>query len=73
VGTALILHCSKAAWSCCCKPGGVASAGSVTNSATAMTNGLFTALVNFGAGAFTGASNRLVVGTGSLTVRGFNL
>jgi len=51
---------------------GTALAGPVTNSAVAVTNGLFTTLVDFGAGIFTGGSNWLAVavrtnGTGSFT------
>src|ERR1035438_215136 len=38
---------------------GSAIAGPVTNSATAVTNGLFTTLVDFGPGVFTGTSNWL--------------
>lgn len=41
--------------------GGVAIAGPVTNSATIVSNGLFTALVNLGPGAFIGASNWLEI------------
>jgi hypothetical protein len=40
---------------------GTAIAGSVTNSAVAVTNGLFTTLVNFGPGLFTGTSNWLEI------------
>ncbi len=40
---------------------GSAIAGPVTNSATAVTNGLFTTLVDFGPGVFTGTSNWLAV------------
>ena len=40
---------------------GVAIAGPVTNSAVLVTNGLFTVLVDFGAGAFTGTSNWLEI------------
>jgi hypothetical protein len=39
--------------------GGAVIAGPFTNSATSMSNGLFTALVDFGPGAFTGGSNWL--------------
>lgn len=42
--------------------GGVAIAGPVTNSATAVTDGLFTATIDFGPGAFTGTSNWLAIG-----------
>ena len=41
--------------------GGVAVAGPVTNSAIAVTNGLFTAAIDFGAGVFTGGSNWLQI------------
>lgn len=41
--------------------GGVAIAGPVTNSATAVSNGLFTTTVDFGAGSFTGGSNWLEI------------
>src|ERR1035438_4699993 len=34
--------------------GGTATAGPITNSATAVSNGLFTVTLNFGAGVFTG-------------------
>jgi hypothetical protein len=40
-------------------------AGPVTNSAVPVTNGLFTVLVNFGAGVFTGSSNWLSIGVRS--------
>ena len=40
---------------------GVPIAGPVTNTAVAVTNGLFTTLVNFGPGAFTGTSDWLAV------------
>ena len=40
---------------------GVAIAGPVTNSATAVTNGLFTTTIDFGAGVFTGTSNWLEI------------
>ncbi len=40
---------------------GIPIAGPVTNSATAVTNGLFTTLVNFGPGVFTGGSNWLEI------------
>jgi hypothetical protein len=51
---------------------GNAIGGPVTNSATAVTNGLFTITVDFGAGVFTGGSNWLSLGvrtnaTGSFT------
>ncbi|HTY88397.1 MAG TPA: hypothetical protein VMB80_13090 [Candidatus Acidoferrum sp.] len=41
--------------------GGVAIAGPVTNNAVNVTNGLFTSLVDFGFGVFTGASNWLQI------------
>ena len=41
--------------------GGSASAGPVTNSATTVSNGLFTTLVDFGPGVFTGGSNWLEI------------
>jgi hypothetical protein len=52
---------------------GSAIAGPVTNSATAVTNGLFTTFVDFGPGIFTGASNWLAIAvrtnaTGSFTM-----
>src|ERR1039457_2502166 len=40
---------------------GVAIAGPVTNAAVAVTNGLFTTLVDFGPGVFTGTSNWLQI------------
>ncbi len=40
---------------------GLASVGVTTNSAVAVTNGLFTTLIDFGAGGFTGASNWLQI------------
>jgi hypothetical protein len=51
---------------------GVAIAGPVTNNAVVVTNGLFTVLIDFGPGVFTGASNWLEIavatnGTGSFT------
>ena len=42
--------------------GGVSLAGPVTNSAVAVTNGLFTTTIDFGAGIFTGGSNWLGIG-----------
>ena len=42
--------------------GGTTLAGPVTNSAVSVTNGLFTTLVDFGAGVFTGSSNWLSIG-----------
>ncbi len=52
--------------------GGAAIAGPVTNSATGVTNGLFTTTLDFGAGTFTGGSNWLAIavrtnGPGALT------
>ena len=44
---------------------GVAIAGPVTNSAVAVTNGLFTVLIDFGPGAFTGETNWLQIGVES--------
>src|ERR1035438_10211376 len=41
---------------------GVAIAGPVTNNAVIVTNGLFTVLINFGSGVFTGATNWLQIG-----------
>jgi hypothetical protein len=41
--------------------GGVAIVGPVTNSATAVSNGLFTTTIDFGAGIFTGTSNWLQI------------
>ena len=40
---------------------GIAVAGPVTNSAVAVTKGLFTTLVDFGPGVFTGTSNWLAI------------
>ncbi len=42
--------------------GGTAIAGPVTNSATAVTNGLFTVTIDFGPGVFTGQTNWLQIG-----------
>ena len=42
--------------------GGVAIAGPVTNNAVVVTNGLFTTMVDFGPGVFTGGSNWLQIG-----------
>jgi len=42
--------------------GGDILAGPVTNAAVAVTNGLFTTIVDFGAGTFTGSSNWLHIG-----------
>ena len=41
---------------------GVAIAGPVTNSSVNITNGLFTVLIDFGSGAFTGTTNWLQIG-----------
>ncbi len=42
--------------------GGVAIVGPVTNSSTAVSNGLFTAMIDFGPGVFTGGSNWMEIG-----------
>ena len=42
--------------------GGSSLAGPVTNTAVGVTNGLFTVMVDFGAGVFTGSSNWLSIG-----------
>jgi trimeric autotransporter adhesin len=42
--------------------GGVAIAGPITNNAVNVTNGLFTVLIDFGSGAFTGPTNWLEIG-----------
>src|SRR5271169_6408101 len=42
--------------------GGSAVAGPVTNNAVTVTNGLFTVLIDFGRGPFTGATNWLQIG-----------
>ncbi len=44
------------------QPGGNLIAGPLTNSATAVTNGLFTATIDFGAGIFTGTNYWLEIG-----------
>ena len=41
---------------------GVPIAGPVTNNAVVVTNGLFTVLIDFGPGVFTGATNWLEIG-----------
>ena len=46
-------------------------AGPVTNSAVFVTNGLFTALVDFGTGVFTGGTNWLQIGVATNGVTGF--
>ena len=51
--------------------GGVAVAGPVTNSAVSVTNGLFTVLIDFGPGVFTGATNWLQIGVATNGVGGF--
>ena len=53
--------------------GGSSLAGPVTNSATTVSNGLFTTMVDFGPGVFTGTSNWLEIavrtnGTGGFTI-----
>jgi len=48
-------------------------AGPVTNTAVAVTNGLFTTLVNFGPGAFTGTSNWLAVAVSLSGTNNFSL
>ena len=51
---------------------GVPVAGPVTNAAVAVTNGLFTALVDFGSGVFTGTSNWLELAVGTNGANSFN-
>ena len=51
---------------------GVAVAGPVTNIAVAVTNGLFTTLVDFGPGAFTGTSNWLTLAVSTNGANSFN-
>jgi len=51
---------------------GVSIAGPVTNTAVAVTNGLFTALVDFGSGAFTGTSNWLELAVSTNGANSFN-
>ena len=48
---------------------GVAIAGPVTNNSVIVTNGLFTALIDFGSGVFTGTTNWLEIG---VETNGFN-
>ena len=50
---------------------GVAIAGPVTNNAVIVTNGLFTVLIDFGSGVFTGASNWLEIGVETNGVSSF--
>src|ERR1039457_2674034 len=50
---------------------GVAIAGPVTNAAVAVTNGLFTTLVDFGPGVFTGTSNWLQIAVSTNTANSF--
>ena len=50
---------------------GVAIAGPVTNSAVNVTNGLFTVLIDFGPGVFTGATNWLQIGVATNGVSTF--
>jgi hypothetical protein len=50
---------------------GVAIAGPVTNNAVSVTNGLFTTLINFGPGVFTGATNWLQIGVETNGVSSF--
>ncbi len=50
---------------------GTAVAGPVTNNAVAITNGLFTVLINFGSDPFTGQTNWLQIGVASNGVSGF--
>ena len=51
---------------------GSAIAGPVTNSATAVTNGLFTTLVDFGPNVFTGASNWLEIAVSTNRANAFS-
>ena len=50
---------------------GVAVAAPVTNNAVFVTNGLFTVLIDFGAGVFTGATNWLQIGVATNGVTSF--
>ena len=52
---------------------GIAIAGPVTNTAVAVTNGLFTTLVNFGPGAFTGTSNWLAIAVSTNAANNFSI
>lgn len=51
--------------------GGIATVGPVTNSAVAVTNGLFTTTVDFGIGVFTGASQWLEIAVSTNGVNSF--
>src|SRR5208337_3034472 len=51
--------------------GGTAAAGPMTNNAVVVTNGLFTVLVDFGSGVFTGATNWLQIGVATNGVSSF--
>ena len=51
--------------------GGTAVAGPVTNNAVSVTNGLFTVLIDFGPGVFTGATNWLEIGVATNGVSSF--
>lgn len=51
---------------------GVPIAGPVTNTAIAVTNGLFTTMVNFGAGVFIGSSNWLQIAVSTNAANVFN-
>jgi trimeric autotransporter adhesin len=51
--------------------GGSAVAGPVTNNAVAVSNGLFTVIIDFGAGVWNGATNWLEIGTESNGVASF--
>ncbi|MGA2557621.1 MAG: hypothetical protein ABSG04_15240, partial [Verrucomicrobiota bacterium] len=51
---------------------GSAIAGPVTNSAVAVTNGLFTTLVDFGPGVFTGTSNWLAIAVSTNAANSFS-
>jgi hypothetical protein len=51
---------------------GVAIAGPVTNTAVGVTNGLFTTLVDFGSGAFTGTSNWLAIAVSTNAANSFS-
>ena len=52
--------------------GGVAFAGPVTNTAVVVTNGLFTTLVDFGSGVFTGSSNWLGIAVSTNSANAFS-
>jgi len=51
--------------------GGTAIAGSVTNNAVSVTNGLFTVQIDFGSGVFTGLTNWLQIGVATNGVAAF--